>query len=130
MNIDYTKYSLNELYDVRENIDKSKFSERYKTLELEIKLREDSPKGKNEGNSLSKKDKSLIALILLGVASVFSVWIINSAIVDGSIKGRHGNEYFLATQPELFYFYIGLYLFIIFGFIYTLIKRRYRTGST
>ena len=123
MFIDYTKYSLDELYDVRENIDKRVFPKRYEALIVEISCREKDLTNKLEEEPLSKKDKGLIVITLLGVASVFSVWTIINAIFNGFIRGKHGNEYSLATEPELYYLYIGLYVFIIFGFIYNIVNR-------
>jgi hypothetical protein len=40
MNPDYKRYSLIELYDVKDNIDYELYPERYNLLLLEIKLRE------------------------------------------------------------------------------------------
>ena len=46
MLIDYSKYSLEELLDVKENIDSEKYAQRYKNLIEEIELRRNTPEEK------------------------------------------------------------------------------------
>lgn len=61
MNPDYTKYTLVELYDVKDNIDKECYPKRYDLLLNEIRKRENEKKilrmNLNLGNLLIKKIK-------------------------------------------------------------------------
>jgi hypothetical protein len=71
MNPDYKKYTLIELYDVKENINMELYPERYKLLLCEIKLREQNPEGESAPEKLSEKDKVSITKVIMAMGFLF-----------------------------------------------------------
>ena len=119
MEPDYKSYSLDELYDVKENIDADLYPERFQSLAKEIKSREskiDIPveTGTNEENN---SEGSVILRILAGITALYFGWCVINAFVSGSISGRSGYEYFADSQPTMF----GIWVIIhcVFFFLIT-----------
>ncbi len=123
MNPDYKKYTLLELYDVKENIDKELYSDRYKLILDEIEIKKQQPEKEAEPKKFNKENKFLILKIVMVLCAVFFSWSLLQAYETGIVKSRGGHEYHLATNPKGFYLIVYLQaLFLIFS-IYFIFKR-------
>lgn len=116
MEPDYKSYSLDELYDVKENIDADLYPERFQSLAKEIKSREskiDIPveTGTNEENN---SEGGVILRILMGIIALYLGWSVINAFVSGSISGRLGIEYFADSQPTMFYILVIIHCVFFF----------------
>lgn len=103
MNPDYTKYTLVELYDVKDNIDNECYPERYDSLLNEIKKREKNPEKEPEPQKLNKKYKAYITRLLMLICVPFFSWQLINAYKYGSIHFKNDHVYHLNTQPVGFY---------------------------
>jgi hypothetical protein len=129
MNIDYKKYTLAELYDVRDNIDQDMYPERYQTLLAELKFREENDIEEAELTESYKSDKSILGIVLLILLSFYSLWTLITAFIDGSIKWKR-IEYSLAKQPEGFYILVALHIVFFIAFVYGLVIIHRRKSET
>jgi len=123
MNSDYNKYTLLELYDVRENINKDLYPERYKRLIDEIEVREQNPEQVIESAKPNKEGMTLIVKVIMVLCVVFFSWSLFQAYETGSIKSRGGHEYNLAINPKGFYNIVYLKVFFLIFSIYCIFKR-------
>jgi hypothetical protein len=103
MNPDYTKYTLIELYDVKDNIDNEYYPERYDSLLNEIRKRENNPENKLEPQKFNKKDKTYITKFLMLLCIPFFSWQLINAYKYGSIDFKNDHVYHLSTEPLGFY---------------------------
>jgi hypothetical protein len=105
---DYQSYTLEELYDVEENIDKEAYPERYKDLLHELKLREDAKpqievkeETKKPKRKRSNKEKITTSSLILAAAA--------ACLYYGYIPGKHGG----LSMEEDPYFFWGTLLFCV-----------------
>ena len=118
MNPDYKKYTLIELYDVQENIDRECYPERYNILLHEIELREKNSESKVESNELTEKDKASISRVLLIISFPYFSWSLIHAYRYESIWYKHDKEYFLSSNPEGFYIIVSIYIALLVASLY------------
>lgn len=113
MSPDYSKYSLEELYEVRGNIDSTRFPERANELEFWIKQREQQPLVVNEVIWLKppesmnyQKQLLIIVIAILGLLPLFVsfgphvVHYHQLSAVDGQYKGISGSYH---SSTAVFY---------------------------
>ena len=125
MEPDYTSYTLSELFDVKENIDKRRYPERYQRLLTEITLRQSKNQeitNINQSEGLSKSDKVFIAKVIVAICSFYFSWSLVRAYRIGVIESRGGHEYFLETNPQGFYFIVCLHAFFLLFSIFFILK--------
>ncbi|MDR8525584.1 hypothetical protein [Shewanella fidelis] len=118
---DYKQYSLSELHDVKEHIDKEAYPDRYRLLIEEIELRKQLPEPKAESRVFSKTEKVFILKSVMLLVAVFLSHSLFKAYKTGGITARGGDEYYLATNPMGFYFIVvfhGLFLFYAIYFVF------------
>lgn len=124
MEPDYTSYTLSELFDVKENIDKRRYPERYQRLLTEITLRQSNNQeiaNVNQSKGLSKSDKVFIAKVIVAICSFYFSWSLVRAYRIGMIESRGGHEYFIETNPQGFYFIVCLHAFaLLFSILFIL----------
>jgi len=113
MNPDYKNYSLIELYDVKENIDKERYPDRYKLLIDEIYLKEQNPEKVSESTNKDKESKLVFIKFVSALCAVFFSWQLMTAYKTGIIHDRGGHEYHLSTNPDGFYFIVGIHVFFL-----------------
>ncbi|QYJ89066.1 MULTISPECIES: hypothetical protein [Shewanella] len=120
---DYKTYSLAELIEVKANIDKTAYPERYQSLIDEIGLRERHPEREPKRAEETQASPLFLIKILLGFAVLPFSWHLIQAFKTGSITSRGHVVYDLATNPPGFYLIffwhlaglIFLIYFICFG---------------
>ena len=113
MNPDYKKYTLIELYDVKDNIDKDLYPERYELLLSVIKIKEQNPGDEPKPSKLNEKDKvSILKAVMALCASYFAIALIN-AFVNGTIRSKGGYIYHLSAQPQGFYNLVLLHILFL-----------------
>jgi len=122
MEPDYKNQNLVELYDIKEHIDERLYPERYKRLLDEITIREQNPEGEPEPYRLSKSDKIVILKVIMVLSAIFFSWRLVNAFQTGVIESRGGHEYYLATNPSGFYFFLALYFFFLLFSLCVLFK--------
>ena len=104
MNPDYTKYTLVELYDVKDNIDKECYPERYDLLLNEIRKREKNPENEPEPRKLiNKKDKAYLKIFLMFLCIPFFSWQLINAYKYGVIHSKNDHVLHLNSDPIGFY---------------------------
>ncbi|MBA6225026.1 hypothetical protein H4J51_13975 [Colwellia sp. MB02u-18] len=104
MNPDYTKYTLVELYDVKDNIDKKCYPERYDLLLNEIRKREKNPENEPKPLKLiNKKDKAYLKIFLMFLCIPFFSWQLINAYKYGVIHSRNDHVLHLNSDPIGFY---------------------------
>ena len=104
MNPDYTKYTLVELYDVKDNIDKECYPERYDLLLNEIRKREKNPENEPKPRKLiNKKDKAYLKIFLMFLCIPFFSWQLINAYKYGVIHSRNDHVLHLNSDPIGFY---------------------------
>ena len=119
---DYKKYTLIELCDVKKNIDKDLYPEKYEALLSEIKLREKHLDEEPESNNLDEKDKASILKVIMSICAVYFSWTLIQAYKTGAIWYKRDHEYFLDTQPEGFYFVVIIHVIFIVTALYIVFK--------
>ncbi len=100
---DYTKYTLAELYDVKDNIDNECYPERYASLLHEIRKREENPEKEPEPKKLNRKGKVYLSRFLMFLCIPFFSWQLVNAYKYGLIHFKNDHVYHLSTQPVGFY---------------------------
>ena len=99
MKPDYSSYSLEELYDVKDHIDKDKYPERYQELLHEIALREAAvPTSEVIKPERKSNNKEKI------ITSAFFFMAAIACIYYRKIPLKHGGELSMDNQPFLFWF--------------------------
>ena len=122
MNPDYKKYSLIELYDVKDNIDYELYPERYNLLLLEIKLREANPGAEPKPSKLNEEDRGSILKIIIAMCAIYFSFSLIQAYRFESIWYKNDREYFLDTNPEGFYFVVSVYIALLAATLYAFLK--------
>ncbi len=98
MKPDYKSYSLEELYDVKDHIDKDKYPERYQALLHEIALRE-AAKPTSEVIKPERKSSNKEKIISSAIFFMAAV----ACIYYGKIPLKHNRELSMDNQPFLFW---------------------------
>ena len=122
MNPDYKKYTLIELYDVKDNIDREYYADRYRLLLREIKTREERPENEPESVKLTQRDKVSITRVVMLLCIPFFSWLLIDAFKSGSIQYKGGHVYHLNEQPEYFYMLFSFYSVGLVISIFAVIK--------
>lgn len=122
MNPDYTKYTLEELYDVKENIDNECYPERYDAILNEIRKQEKNPEKEPKPQKLNKKYKLYITRFLMLLCVPFFSWQLINAYNYGSIHFKNDHVYHLNTQPIGFYIAAFIHVICLFIALRTVFK--------
>ncbi|GLX76940.1 hypothetical protein tinsulaeT_02800 [Thalassotalea insulae] len=122
MNPDYTKYTLAELYEVKRNIDKECYPERYDLLINEIRKREKNPNKEPEPQKLNKKDNAYIKIFLMFLCIPFFSWQLINAYKYGLIHFKNDDVYYLKTEPVGFYVVVSIHFICLFIALRTVFK--------
>lgn len=117
MDPDYKTYTLSELYDVKRNIDRERYPQRYELLLTEIKLKEKFADQETKPEKLSEKDKATINKVILTIGALFCSLELIYAFINGYIKLK-GEIYHLSTNPQGFYIIVLLYIIFIIVLLY------------
>lgn len=106
MKPDYQSYTLEELYDVKVNIDKEAYPERYENLLIEIKLREEAaPKVMQKATKTKRKRTNNEKI----VTSSFLLIVAIAVFYFEYIPGKHGG---ISMKEDPFFFW-GILLFCV-----------------
>jgi len=91
MKVDYCSYTLEELYDVHENIDKDAYPERYKELlkELASREKEEAAKEPDEAEEIKKPKRKRTNKEKI-ITSSFVLIAAAACLYFGEIPGKHG----------------------------------------
>ncbi|MCW8834049.1 MAG: hypothetical protein OQK09_16775 [Colwellia sp.] len=122
MNPDYTKYTLVELYDVKDNIDNESYPERYASLLNEIRKREMTPEKEPEPQKPNKKNKAYIARFIMLLCIPFFSWQLINAYKHGSIHFKNDHVYHLSAQPTAFYVAVLIHVICLLIALRTVFK--------
>ena len=111
MNPDYTKYTLIELYDVKDNIDNEFYPERYDLLLNEIRKREINHEKEPEPRKLiNKKGKAYLKFFLLFLCIPFFSWQLINAYKYGVIHSKNDHVLHLSSEPIGFYVVVFIHV--------------------
>ena len=120
---DYTKYSIVELYDVKDNIDSERYPERYDLLLNEIRKREQNPEKEPEPVKINKKDKAYISKFIALLCIPFFSWQLINAYKYGLIHSKNDQVYHLNTEPMSFYVVVFIHAICLAIALSALFKR-------
>ena len=121
MHQDYSKYSLNELYDVEEHIERDAYPERYQLILEQIRLKESvSSKSVNATQSAETPDivakpKSISSRI---ISIIFVAAFLIYSLISGQI-GAKGKVLSVTESPEVFW---GIIIMLVLFIFYDLFK--------
>jgi len=120
MNPDYSKYSILELEDILNNIDKHTYADRYQAAKSEYLKKLNDPKQvalEQKAESIKSKDNKLTAQFTISsVIIIFFTARIIDALYSGTIRFKTGPLVDLAIDPKGFYFILFWHAaFAIFG---------------
>ncbi|KXJ54355.1 hypothetical protein [Cognaticolwellia aestuarii] len=121
MHQDYSKYSLDELYDVEEHIDQDSYPERYQLILEQIRLKESinaeplasaeltkAPEVKAKPKSISNR---VISIIFVAAFLVYS-------LISGQV-GAKGKVLSVTESPEVYW---GIVIMLVSFILYDLFK--------
>jgi len=118
LNQDYSKYSLDELYDVEHHIDQNAYPDRYQLLLEQIKLKESvsaKPKPIIKTPEIEKKPETISSRI---ISIVFVAAFLIYSLVSGQI-GAKGKVLSVTESPEFFW---GIITMLVSFILYDLFK--------
>ena len=118
MHQDYSKYSLDELYDVEEHIDQDTYPERYQLILEQIRLKESvsaKPKPETKPLEIDKKPETISSRI---ISIIFVAAFLLYSLVSGQI-GAKGKVLSVTESPE---FYWGIITMLVSFILYDLFK--------
>ena len=127
MDPDYSRYSIRDLHEALESIDKKAYPERTKLIQQQLSLRNNlqtSDEQTDANKSEEEKKVSPANQFLLIIIALFFTWLAFDAVYSGTISGRRGNSYSYHSSPNMFLFLLGVDLFVIGYCLYALIKAR------
>lgn len=118
MKPDFSTYSITELNDVIEHIDREKYPERLIAAQTELarKMESDKPEDKSQESLKLDKDKQLIAMIISVVFTITSLYLLYKAIVDHTVLNRSAGVMHYDQSPLLFWFHVVMYIIGLIGF--------------
>ena len=116
MEVDFTKYTLSELRDCREQIDEKAYPERVKKIEEQIAIRIKSGDLKKTPKEMSKKESETFQWAW---GNLFLSLIFALLAISGISKGSIGNSakignYNVSESPFEFWLFIA-FLFLLSG---------------
>ena len=116
MDVDYTKYTLSELRDCRENIDENAYPERVKIIEEQIAIRIQNGGFKKSSKKMTKKESETIqwAWGNLFLSLVFAFLAI-SGILKGSIGNAAKMGNYNLTEDPIGFWVVILILVLLSG---------------
>ena len=123
-NIDYSKYSIDELHDVRNNIDSDKYPERYDAVEKELKAKESKlPLVENSVRKIDYSDDPISKITRWnpaksGGANFLTHYLVEISSSRLEFKASVGAKFF-----SLFFILMGA------GIAYTFITKSISTGE-
>ena len=129
MEPDYKNYSVDELCESLDSIDKQAYPERVESIKAELKLKGYSEPVKPVDEALEQPEEEqkplgpISQIVAVLVAILFS-WFAFSAIQTGSISGRRGREYTYESSPMMFLFLLSVDLLLVVMPVYAVIKSR------
>ncbi len=124
MNRDYSKYSILELEDILNNIDKRAYAQRYQAAKSEYLKKLNDPKQvalEQKAESIKSKDNKLAAQFTISsVIIIFFTARIIDALFSGTTRFKTGPLVDLAIDPKGFYFILFWHLVFVGvgGFIF------------
>ena len=130
MEPDYKNYSVDELCESLDSIDKQAYPERVESIKAELKLKGYSEPVKPVDEALEQPEEEqkplgqISQIVAVLVAILFS-WFAFSAIQTGSISGRRGREYTYESSPMMFLFLLSVDLLLVVMPVYAVIKSRW-----
>ena len=130
MEPDYKNYSVDELCESLDSIDKQAYPERIESIKAELKLKGYSEPVKPVDEALEQPEEEqkplgpISQIVAVLVAILFS-WFAFSAIQTGSISGRRGREYTYESSPMMFLFLLSVDLLLVVMPVYAVIKSRW-----
>tara|TARA_Y100001956_G_C3996871_1_gene131740 strand:+ start:160 stop:567 length:408 start_codon:yes stop_codon:yes gene_type:complete len=132
MEPDYKNYSVDELCEALNSIDKQAYPGRVESIKAELKLKgysepvepvdEVLEQPKEEEKPLGPVEEFVSVLI-----AIFFSWFAFNAIQSGSISGRRGREYTYESSPTLFLFILSVNILLIVMPLYAVIKSRWQS---
>ena len=132
MEPDYKNYSVDELCEALNSIDKQAYPGRVESIKAELKLKgyyepvepvdEVLEQPKEEKKPLGPVEEFVSVLI-----AIFFSWFAFNAIQSGSISGRRGREYTYESSPTLFLFILSVNILLIVMPLYAVIKSRWQS---
>lgn len=130
MEPDYKNYSVDELCESLDSIDKQAYPERVESIQAELKLKGYSEPVEPVDEVLEQPEEEqkplgpISQIVAVLVAILFS-WFAFSAIQTGSISGRRGREYTYESSPMMFLFLLSVDLLLVVMPVYAVIKSRW-----
>lgn len=129
MQPDYKNYSVDELSEALDSIDKQSYPERVESIKNELKLKGycEPVVPVEEVFAEPKEEKPLgpISQIVAVLIAILFSWFAFSAIQTGSISGRRGREYTYESSPIMFLFLLSVDILLIVMPLYAVIKSRW-----
>lgn len=130
MEPDYKNYSVDELCEALDSIDKQAYPDRVESIKTELKLKgySEPVSPVDEVFEQPKEEKKPLGpvaqLFSVLIAMLFS-WFAFNAIQSGSISGRRGREYTYESSPTMFLFLLSVDLLLVVMPLYAVIKSRW-----
>ncbi|OBT10412.1 hypothetical protein A9267_05910 [Shewanella sp. UCD-FRSSP16_17] len=121
MHQDYSKYSLDELYDVEEHIDQDTYPKRYQLILEQIRLKESItpeplPSAEpTKADEVEAKPKSISSRI---ISIIFVAAFLIYSLVSGQI-GAKGKVLSVTESPEVYW---GIVIMLVSFILYDLFK--------
>ena len=130
MQPDYKNYSVDELCEALDSINKQAYPEGVESIKAELKLKGYSEPVEPVEEVFAEPEEeekplgpiSQIVAVLLAI--LFS-WFAFSAIQTGSISGRRGREYTYESSPMMFLFLLSVDILMIVMPLYAVIKSQW-----
>lgn len=118
MKPDFSTYTITELHDVIEHIDREKYPERLIAAQTALaqKMESDTPEDERQESLKLDKDKQLIALVICAVFTITSLYFLYKAIVDQTVLTRSAGVMHYDQSPLLFWFHVVMYIIGLIGF--------------
>ncbi|MFY8326251.1 hypothetical protein [Pseudoalteromonas sp. ZZD1] len=117
----YQNYTLQELLEAQETIDKEQFPLRYQQLCAQINLKQNDPQQVALVEQKKYLNNLIFAKVILALLSCFFAFELYSSWQFGVASFRK-SEYSLADNPQMFYFIIFTHSILLFVFLIMLIR--------
>ena len=124
---DYSKYSLTELHQALESIDKEAYPERLNAIQHRIDKLESQHgtiDAEKTTQSTEKKPLGPVGLAFVFAMTALFVWLSVNALLTGEISGKRGHVYTWEASPNMFLFMLGVNLFVVGVLINVIVKTR------
>lgn len=132
MTPDYSTYTITELHEALERIDRDAFPERVTEIQqrLEQHTQAASTKPEHRAKEEPKKDLGPIGQIVAAVVGILFLWLGLDSLITGEAHGKRGGVYHIDTEPFMFYMVVSTKFFIVFAAAYSIVKARMKTRKT